>query len=127
MSELPVQKRHFRVDTRRPHSRSKLRSKIRHVLAVASGMFPLMALFVFGASFLRLPPERPPYVHLAVIFLACGMVTLMFYAWSRAETLRRREISARNKELRQQRREEAFRREEEALRARETGALTKED
>jgi hypothetical protein len=28
----------------------------------------------------------------------CGMVALLFYAWARAEKLRRREVSARNRE-----------------------------
>jgi len=61
MSDLPVQTKRFKVDTSRPHSRSKLRSKVRHIMAVASGMFPLMGLFIVGMSWFRLPPERGPY------------------------------------------------------------------
>ncbi len=118
MSELPVQSGHFKADTRRPHSRTKLRSKIRHVLAVASGMFPLMALFIYGMSLFRLKVERAPYHRLAIVFLACGMVTLVFYAWARSEKLRRREISNRNRELKYREREEAFRREQEEILAR---------
>ena len=44
MSTAPVQSDRFKVDTSRPRSRMKMRSKIRHVLAVAAGM-PQMALF----------------------------------------------------------------------------------
>ncbi len=112
MGTLPVQRRDFRVDTRRPRSRSKMRSKIRHVLAVAAGMFPLMALCVYGMSFLRLPLLRKPYYNLAIVLMACGMVSLVLYAWARSEKLRRREISARNRELKYRAREEAFRREQ---------------
>ena len=56
MSTAPVQSDRFRVDTSRPHSRAKTRAKLRHILAVSSGMFPLMALFIYGMSFLRLEP-----------------------------------------------------------------------
>lgn len=127
MSELPVQGNHFRVDTSRPRSKTKLRSKIRHILAVASGMFPLMALFVFLMSLLRLEAQRKPYYQLAIVFLGCGMVTLLFYAWARAEKSRRREISARNRELKYREREEAFQREQEQIRARRAAAAAKED
>ena len=65
---------------------------------------------------------RKPYYELAIIFLACGMVTLMFYAWARAEKLRRREISARNRELRHREREEELRREREKILARKAAA-----
>lgn len=99
MEQPLVQRVDFKVDTSRPHSRSKLRGKIRHILAVASGMFPLMALFIFLMSLFRLEPERTPYYRLTVIFLGCGMVTLLLYAWARSEKQRRREISARNREL----------------------------
>lgn len=126
MSTAPVQSDRFKVDTSRPHSRAKTRSKIRHILAVASGMFPLMALFIYGMSLLRLPLMRKPYYELAIIFLACGMVTLMFYAWARAEKLRRREISARNRELRHREREEELRREREKILARKAAAAVKE-
>jgi len=126
MSDLPVQKNHFKVDTSRPHSRIKFRSKVRHVMAVASGMFPLMALFVYGVSFLRLPIERKPYNLLTVIFLACGMVALMFYAWARSEKQRRHEVSKRNKELRYQRRAEAARREDAQRQAQKAGTIEKE-
>lgn len=122
MSELPVQGNHFRVDTSRPRSKTKMRSKIRHILAVAAGMFPLMALFVFLMSLLRLAPQRTPYYKLSIVFLGCGMVTLLLYAWARAEKLRRREISARNRELKYREREEAFRRERERIQARRAAA-----
>lgn len=122
MGELPVQQNHFRVDTRRHRSRSKIRSKIRQVLAVSSGMFPLMAAFVAAMSWFRLPVERPPYYKLAVVFLACGMVTLLLYAWARAEKLRRREVSNRNRELRHREREEAWRREEAKIQAQNVGS-----
>ena len=108
-----VQRVDFKVDTSRPHSRNKLRSKMRHVLAVASGMFPLMALFVYGMPLFQLPAARKPYYHLAVIFLASGMVTLLFYAWARSEKQRRREISARNRELKYRIQAEKFRQERE--------------
>ena len=122
MSDLPVQSGHFKVDTSRPRSKTKLRSKIRHVLAVAAGMFPLMALFVYLMSLFRLEPQRKPYYQLAIVFLGCGMVTLLFYAWARAEKLRRREISARNRERKYREREEAFRQEQERIRARRAAA-----
>ena len=126
MSRLPVQTGRFKVDTRRPRSKTKLRSKFRHVLAVASGMFPLMALFVYGMSLLRLEAQRKPYYHLAIAFLACGMVTLLLYAWARSEKLRRREVSARNRELRYQEREEAFLQEQANLEARKAAAAAKD-
>ena len=122
MSDLPVQSGHFKVDTSRPRSKTKLRSKIRHVLAVAAGMFPLMALFVYLMSLFRLEPQRKPYYQLAIVVLGCGMVTLLVYAWARAEKLRRREISARNRERKYQEREEAFRQEQERIRARRAAA-----
>ena len=127
MSTAPVQSDRFRVDTSRPHSRAKTRAKIRHILAVASGMFPLMALFIYGMSLFRLAPLRTPYYKLALVFLGCGMVMLMFYAWARAEKLRRREISARNRELRHREREEELRHEREKILARKTTAAVKEN
>ena len=126
MGELPVQNANFRVDTSRPRSKTKMRSKFRHVLAVASGMFPLMALFVFAMSLLRLEAQRRPYYQLSIAFLACGMVALLFYAWARAEKQRRREISARNRERKYQERAEEFRRERERLRQRQAAAGTQE-
>lgn len=117
----------FRVDTRRPRSRSKLRSKIRHVLAVAAGMFPLMATFVFIRSLFLIAEQRRNLYHLAIAFLACGMVALLLYAWTRAEKLRRHEVSARNRELKYRRREEAFQREEEKRLAGKAGWMAKED
>ena len=125
MNELPVQQNHFRVDTRRHRSRSKIRSKVRQVLAVSSGMFPLMAAFVVAMSWFRLPVERPPYYKLAIVFLACGMVTLVLFAWARAEKLRRREVSNRNRELRHRERDEAWRREAAEFEARETASSAK--
>ena len=125
MSEFELQ-RQFKVDTSRPRSRTKLRSKIRHVLAVASGMFPLMAAFVFAMSFLRLRVERAPYNTLAITFLGCGMVTLLLYAWTRAEKLRRHEISARNRELKYRNREAAYRQEQARIQARKAAAASKE-
>ena len=109
MPPLPVQNDRFKVDTSRPRSRSKLRSKIRHVLAVAAGMFPLMALFVYLMSWFQIPEMRRDFYRLAIVFLACGMVALLFYAWARSEKLRRHEISARNRELKYRERERAFR------------------
>jgi hypothetical protein len=117
MSEFELQHQ-FKVDTSRPRSKTKMRSKIRHILAVASGMFPVMALFVYLMSWFQLPELRKNLYMLAIVFLACGMVTLLFYAWTRSEKLRRREVSARNRELKYQRREEAFRQEQERIRAR---------
>lgn len=122
MSSAPVQSDRFKVDTRRPHSRTKRRSKIRHVLAVASGMFPVMALFVYGMSLFRLPAQRGPYYKLVVVFVGCGMVALMLYAWARAEKQRRREVSARNRERRYREREEELRREREKILARRAAA-----
>ncbi|MGD9782450.1 MAG: hypothetical protein AB7V14_09895 [Kiritimatiellia bacterium] len=125
MDELPVQRGHFRVDTRRPRSRTKMRSKIRQILAVSSGMFPLMAAFVVAMSWFRLPVQRMPYYKLAIVFFACGMATLLLYAWARAEKLRRREVSNRNRELRHREREEAWRREEAEMRERDPAASAK--
>ena len=125
MNVAPVQSDRFRVDTSRPRSRAKTRAKIRHVLAVAAGMFPLMALFVYGMSLFRLEAQRRPYYHLAIVFLACGMVTLMLYAWARAEKQRRREISARNRELRHREREEELRRERDVILARKAARAAK--
>ncbi len=125
MDELPVQRSHFRVDTRRPRSRTKIRSKIRQILAVSSGMFPLMAAFVVAMSWFRLPVQRMPYYKLAIVFFACGMVTLLLYAWARAEKMRRREVSNRNRELRYREREEAWRREEAQMRDRASAPSAK--
>ena len=125
MDELPVQRSHFRVDTRRPRSRTKIRSKIRQILAVSSGMFPLMAAFVVAMSWFRLPVQRMPYYKLAIVFFACGMVTLLLYAWARAEKMRRREVSNRNRELRYREREEAWRREEAQMRDRTSAPSAK--
>ena len=122
MSIAPVQTDRFKVDTSRPRSRMKTRAKIRHVLAVASGMFPFMALFVYGMSLLRLPAQRVPYNKLIVAFVACGMVSLMLYAWARAEKQRRREVSARNRERKYREREEELRREREKIFARKVAA-----
>jgi Na+/melibiose symporter-like transporter len=121
-----MQNDRFKVDTSRPRSRSKMRSKLRHILAVASGMFPLMALFIYLMSWFQLPEQRRGHYLLAIIFMACGMVTLLFYAWTRAEKLRRREVSSRNLELRHQEREEAFLREQAKLRARQAAETAKE-
>jgi Na+/melibiose symporter-like transporter len=126
MSEFELQHQ-FKVDTSRPRSRIKMRSKIRHVLAVAAGMFPLMALFIYLMSWFQLPEQRKGHHLLAIIFLACGMVTLMFYAWARSEKLRRREISSKNRELRHQEREEAFRREQAKIQGRKAATIAKED
>lgn len=122
MSTAPVQSDRFRVDTSRPHSRAKTRAKLRHILAVASGMFPLMAAFVYGMSLLRLAAQRKPYYQLAIAFLGCGMVALVLYAWARAEKQRRREISARNRDRKYREREEELRREREKIQARRAAA-----
>ena len=111
--ELPVKSGNFRVDTTRPRSKSKMRAKIRHILAVASGMFPAMAAFVFIMSLFQIAEQRKNLYLLAAVFMGCGMVSLVFYAWARAEKLRRREISARNREQRQRDQAEAMRRERE--------------
>ena len=126
MSETGVQNHHFKVDTSRPRSRSKMRAKIRHILAVMAGMFPLMAVFTYLMSWFQLPEQRKGHYQLAIIFFGCGMVALMFFAWARAEKLRRREVSARNRELRQQEREEAFLREQAKRRARPAATIPKE-
>lgn len=126
MSDPSEQRGRFKVDTSRPRSRTKIRSKIRHVLAVASGMFPLMAAFIAIRSFFLLPVERTPYFKLAIAFLACGMVALLVYAWTRAEKLRRHEISSRNRELKYRNREVAFRQEEAERLTRKTGTKVKE-
>ena len=122
MSTAPVQSDRFKVDTSRPRSRMKMRSKIRHVLAVAAGMFPLMALFVYAMSLLRLSAQRGPYYKLIVVFIACGMVSLMLYAWARAEKQRRREVSARNRERKYREREEELRLERAKIQARRAAA-----
>ena len=122
MSTAPVQTDRFKVDTSRPRSRAKARSKIRHVLAVASGMFPLMALFVYAMSLFRLSAQRAPYDKLIVAFIACGMVSLMLYAWARAEKQRRREVSARNRERKYREREEELRLERAKIQARRAAA-----
>ena len=126
MKESAVQPPRFKVDTSRPRSRTKLRSKIRHILAVASGMFPLMALFIYLMSWFQLPEQRRGHYTLVVVFFACGMVSLLFYAWTRAEKMRRHEISARNRELKYRSREEAFLREQAALDARKAPATSRE-
>ena len=72
-------------------------------------MFPLMALFVYLMSWFQIPEMRRDLYRLAIVFLACGMVALLFYAWARSEKLRRHEISARNRELKYRDRERAFR------------------
>ena len=115
MSETIPPPRKFKVDTSRPRSRSKLRSKIRQILAIATGMFPLMALFVYLMALFQIPEQRRSLHHLAIIFLGCGMVFALFYAWARSEKLRRHEVSLRNRELKYRAREEAAKREEEGV------------
>ena len=122
MSTAPVQTDRFKVDTSRPRSRMKMRSKIRHVLAVAAGMFPLMAAFVYGMSLLQNPAQRAQHHKLIVAFVACGMVSLMLYAWARAEKQRRREVSARNRERKYREREEELRLERAKIQARRAAA-----
>lgn len=125
MAQLPVQNENFRVDTHRPRSRSKIRSKLRHIFAVAAGMFPSMAVFVYAMSFFQHPLQRGKLHQLSAIFLAWGMVSLLLYAWARSEKLRRHEVSSRNRELRQRRQAEALRLEREkrlAMAATATGA-----
>lgn len=126
MSDTPVQNGRFKVDTSRPRSRSKMRSKVRHVMAVASGMFPMMALFIYLMSWFQLPEQRKGHYTLTLVFLACGMVALLFYAWTRAEKLRRHEISARNRELKYRHREEVFLQEEAKRLARKAATNAKE-
>ena len=126
MSDAPVQNGRFKVDTSRPRSRSKMRSKVRHVMAVASGMFPMMALFIYLMSWFQLPEQRKGHYTLTLVFLACGMVALLFYAWTRAEKLRRHEISARNRELKYRHREEVFLQEEAKRLARKAATNAKE-
>ena len=126
MSTAPVQTDRFKVDTSRPRSRSKMRSKVRHVMAVASGMFPMMALFIYLMSWFQLPEQRKGHYTLTLVFLACGMVALLFYAWTRAEKLRRHEISARNRELKYRHREEVFLQEEAKRLARKAATNAKE-
>lgn len=110
----PVEQVHFRVDTRRPHSHSKRRAQWRHVLAVASGMFPLMALFVWGMSMVTMPaPARPRMYPLALGFLACGMVSLFFYTLAWAARNRRHEISRRNREMKYRQQAELLQKERE--------------
>ncbi len=113
MSRLPVQTEGFRVDTSRPRSRTKMRAKFRTVLGVSAGVLPLMALVIFLMSFLQIPEQREKLHLLALILLGSGMVVLMFYAWARAEKLRRREISARNREARYREQAEHLRQERE--------------
>ncbi|HPC18939.1 MAG: hypothetical protein KBC66_02105 [Kiritimatiellae bacterium] len=127
MTEPLVNKVDFRVDTRRHRSRSKMRSKIRHMLAVAAAMFPLMAAFVFIRALFLIPEHRRGLYQLAIVFLACGMVSLMAYAWARSEKLRRHEVSARNRELKYRRREERFRQETARRAVLPAQAAAKED
>jgi len=126
MSDLPVKTKHFKVDTSRPHSRSKMRSKVRHIMAVASGMFPLMGVFIVVMAWFRLPPERAPYYKMAIIFVGCGMVALLWYAWLRAENIRRREIAQENRDRRRQNREDAHQREAAERQAQKGNAMAKE-
>lgn len=126
MAELPVQRDNFKVDTHRPRSKSKMRSKIRHILAVASGMFPVMAVFVFLMSLFQHELQRRPLHQLSAVFLGCGMVSLLFYAWARSEKIRRHEISARNRELRQRDQAEALRRDREKRQAAAAARLAAE-
>lgn len=117
----PVESGHFRVDTRRPHSHSKRRAQWRHVLAVASGMFPLMALFVWGMAMMTMPPPaRARMYPLALGFLACGMVSLFLYTLAWAARNRRHEISRRNRERKYQEQAELLQKERERAAAART-------
>jgi hypothetical protein len=126
MNEPAVQRDRFKVDTSRPRSRSKIRGKFRQVLGVMAGMFPLMALFIYLMSWFQLAEQRKGHYLLAIVFVACGMVTLMLYAWARSEKLRRHEISARNRELRHREREESFLREQDQASGAATATISKE-
>jgi arginine exporter protein ArgO len=108
MGKRPVEHIDFRADTHRPKSRSKRRSKIRHVLAVAAGMFPLMSLFVWVMALFQLEVHRRELNRLAIIFLGCGMVFLMLYSLARAQKLRRNETSLENRERRRRGRAAVF-------------------
>ena len=127
MSETSAQPRKFKVDTSRPRSRSKFRSKIRHILATATGMFPLMALFVYLMALFQIAEQRRSLHQLAVIFLGCGMVSALFYAWTRSEKLRRHEVSARNRELKYREREEFLQVEEKERQSGKAPLIAKED
>lgn len=119
----PAEQGGFRVDTRRPHSHSKRRAQWRHVWAVASGMFPLMALFVFLMTQLTLPaPERPRMYPLVLGFLACGMVSLFLFTIAWAARNRRHEISRRNREAKYREQAELLQKERERLEARKKAA-----
>ncbi|NLB65544.1 MAG: hypothetical protein GX803_03625 [Lentisphaerae bacterium] len=109
MSSLPVQQANFRVDTSRPRSRSKLRSKIRQVLGVFSVMFPAMSVFVFVMSLFYHELQRKNLHVLAMVFVGLGMLSLLFYAWARADKNRRHELSMRRRELRQKEQAEKLR------------------
>ncbi len=114
--ELPG---NFKVDTRRHRSKSKLRAMVRHVLAVAAALFPVMAGFVYFMSIFRLPVEKAPYYKLCLVFVACGMVSLLLYALARADKQRRHEVSKRNREMRHQQRIALLQQEREARKQRQ--------
>ena len=71
-------------------------------MAVAAGMFPIMAAFSWGMSFLQISAQRRNLHITALVFLGCGMVCLLIYSWMRSEKLRRdesaRQISAMRKQ-----------------------------
>ena len=103
MSKMPVQQQSFRVDTRRPRSRSKLRAKFRQVMAVSAGMFPLMAVFIFLMSFWQIQEQRKGLFTLALVFAGCGMVSLLVFLWARADKARRQDEFRSRQEQKQAR------------------------
>ncbi len=111
------------MDTRRPHSHSKRRAQWRHVWAVASGMFPLMALFVYLMSCITLPgPARPKMYPLVLGFLACGMVSLFLFTVAWAARNRRHEISRRNREEKYRQQAALLQKERERIEAKKAAA-----
>lgn len=83
-------------------NRRKLRSHFRHIFACASGIFPLAAAFILIRALLfELEPYRKDDYKLALGFFVAGMISLMCYAFFRADKLRRKEKSESNRLMRQ--------------------------
>lgn len=91
--------------SRKPYKRKKsgrkIRAQIRHMLAIASGIFPLAAAFTFIRSRFMLETEQPPFERLTLYFLIAGMVSFLLFAIARADKEKRR---ARQEAIREKKR-----------------------
>ena len=83
---------------KRRHSSQKMRAQFRHVLAVASAIFPLAATFVYLRSLFMLADDtQRTFQKLALYFVIASMVSLLLYAIALADKKTRHERAERRR------------------------------